>query len=117
WSAAQTLTGDLAITAGADPLVNIAFDASQPGLQGLTSGGQPVVISVSGNSISGTVNGQNVFTLTLDQNGHYVFTLNQPLDQGSADSLLKAGFTLTDSDGDKVSSTLSVAIGDGANPV
>ncbi|WP_458773222.1 T1SS-143 repeat domain-containing protein, partial [Aeromonas caviae] len=68
-------------------------------------------------SISGAVNGQNVFTLTLDQNGHYVFTLNQPLDQGSADSLLKAGFTLTDSDGDKVSSTLSVAIGDGANPV
>ncbi|WP_324055945.1 retention module-containing protein [Aeromonas caviae] len=117
WSAAQTLTGDLAITAGADPLVNIAFDASQPGLQGLTSGGQPVVISVSGNSISGAANGQNVFTLTLDQNGHYVFTLNQPLDQGSADSLLKAGFTLTDSDGDKVSSTLSVAIGDGANPV
>ncbi|MFM5652518.1 retention module-containing protein [Aeromonas caviae] len=117
WGAAQTLTGDLAITAGADPLVNIAFDASQPGLQGLTSGGQPVVISVSGNSISGTVNGQNVFTLTLDQNGHYVFTLNQPLDQGSADSLLKAGFTLIDSDGDKVSSTLSVAIGDGANPV
>ncbi len=117
WSAAQTLTGDLAITAGADPLVNIAFDASQPGLQGLTSGGQLVVISVSGNSISGAVNGQNVFTLTLDQNGHYVFTLNQPLDQGSADSLLKAGFTLTDSDGDTVSSTLSVAIGDGANPV
>ncbi len=117
WSSAQTLTGDLAITAGADPLVNIAFDASQPGLQGLTSGGQPVVITISGNSISGAVNGQNVFTLTLDQNGHYVFTLNQPLDQGSADSLLKAGFTLTDSDGDKVSSTLSVAIGDGANPV
>ncbi|MEB6606449.1 retention module-containing protein [Aeromonas sanarellii] len=117
WSAAQTLTGDLNITAGADPLVHIGFDASQPGLQGLTSGGQPVVIRVSGNSISGTVNGQNVFTLTLDQNGHYVFTLNQPLDQGSTDSLLKAGFTLTDSDGDKVSSTLTVAIGDGANPV
>ncbi|WOX46770.1 retention module-containing protein [Aeromonas sp. XH] len=117
WSAAQTLSGDLNITAGADPLVHIGFDASQPGLQGLTSGGAPVVISVSGNSISGTVNGQNVFTLTLDQNGHYVFTLNQPLDQGSVDSLLKAGFTFTDSDGDTVSSTLTVAIGDGANPV
>ncbi|MGE6288696.1 retention module-containing protein [Aeromonas media] len=117
WSTVQTLIGDLAITAGADPLVNIAFDASQPGLQGLTSGGAPVVISVSGNSISGTVNGQNVFTLALDQAGHYVFTLNQPLDQGAENSLLKAGFTLTDSDGDKVSSTLSVAIGDGANPV
>ncbi|MDW4563793.1 hypothetical protein, partial [Aeromonas rivipollensis] len=107
WSAAQTLSGDLNITAGSDPLANISFDASQPGLQGLTSGGQPVVISISGNSISGAVNGQNVFTLTLDQKGHYVFTLNQPLDQGSADSLIKAGFTLTDSDGDKVSSTLS----------
>ncbi|WP_461604852.1 retention module-containing protein [Aeromonas rivipollensis] len=117
WSAAQTLSGDLNITAGSDPLASISFDASQPGLQGLTSGGQPVVISISGNSISGAVNGQNVFTLTLDQKGHYVFTLNQPLDQGSADSLIKAGFTLTDSDGDKVSSSLSVAIGDGANPV
>ena len=61
-----------------------------------------MIITISGNSISGAVNGQNVFTLTLDQNGHYVFTPNQPLDQGSADSLLKAGFTLTDSDGDKV---------------
>ena len=79
WSTAQTLIGDLAITAGADPLVNIVFDASQPGLQGLTSGGAPVIISVSGNSISGSVNGQNVFTLALDQAGHYVFTLNQPL--------------------------------------
>ncbi|WP_461602170.1 retention module-containing protein [Aeromonas rivipollensis] len=117
WSAAQTLSGDLNITAGSDPLANISFDASQPGLQGLTSGGQPVVISISGNSISGAVNGQNVFTLTLDQRGHYVFTLNQPLDQGSADSRILAGFTLTDSDGDKVSSSLSVAIGDGANPV
>ncbi|WP_393935863.1 retention module-containing protein [Aeromonas rivipollensis] len=117
WSAAQTLSGDLNITAGSDPLANISFDASQPGLQGLTSGGQPVVISISGNSISGAVNGQNVFTLTLDPQGHYVFTLNQQLDQGSADSRLLAGFTLTDSDGDKVSSSLSVTIGDGANPV
>ncbi|MGE6197947.1 hypothetical protein ACLHZY_21080, partial [Aeromonas media] len=38
WSAAQTLSGDLNITAGSDPLANISFDASQPGLQGLTSG-------------------------------------------------------------------------------
>ena len=55
---------------------------ASPACRGLTSGGQPVVITISGNSISGAVNGQNVFTLTLDQNGHYVFTLNQPLDRG-----------------------------------
>ena len=90
WSAAQTLTGDLAITAGADPLVNIAFDASQPGLQGLTSGSQPVVITISGNSISGAVNGQNVFTLTLDQNGHYVF-YPEPAAGSSADSPAQGG--------------------------
>ncbi|MCF7717980.1 type I secretion C-terminal target domain-containing protein, partial [Aeromonas jandaei] len=60
--------------------------------------------------------GTLVFELTLGNDGKYSFTLHQPLDQGSADSLLKAGFTLLDSDGDKVSSTITVAVGDGANP-
>ena len=68
WSANPEPQRGSNITAGADPLVHIGFDASQPGLQGFTSGGAPVVISVSNNSISSTVNGQNVFTLTLDQN-------------------------------------------------
>lgn len=118
WSAAQTLSGDLDITAGADPLVNIAFDASQPGLQGLTSGKQSVAVTVADHLIEGrTPDGQLVFTLTLGNDGKYNFTLHQPLDQGSADSLLKAAFTLLDSDGDTVSSSLSVAIGDGDNPV
>ncbi|MCV3282490.1 hypothetical protein, partial [Aeromonas caviae] len=30
WSAAQTLSGSLNITAGTDPLAHIGFDASQP---------------------------------------------------------------------------------------
>ncbi|MEZ6965417.1 retention module-containing protein [Aeromonas sp. S9(2024)] len=118
WSAAQTLSGDLNITAGSDPLSSITFDASQPGLQGLTSGKQSVAVTVADHLIEGrTPDGQLVFTLTLGNDGKYNFTLHQPLDQGSADSLLKAAFTLTDSDGDTVSSSLSVAIGDGANPV
>ncbi|HEH9399754.1 TPA: retention module-containing protein [Aeromonas sobria] len=117
WQQGQTLNGDLAITAGSDPLASITFDASQPGLQGFTSGKQAVTITVADHLIEGrTPDGTRVFELTLGNDGKYSFTLHQPLDQGNADSLLKAGFTLLDSDGDKVSSTITVAVGDGANP-
>ncbi|MFM5859169.1 retention module-containing protein [Aeromonas veronii] len=117
WQQGQTLDGDLTITAGSDPLVSITFDANQPGLQGFTSGKQAVTITVADHLIEGrTPDGKLVFELTLGNDGKYSFTLHQPLDQGSADSLLKAGFTLLDSDGDKVSSTITVAVGDGANP-
>ncbi|MGU5542747.1 retention module-containing protein [Aeromonas veronii] len=117
WQQGQTLDGDLTITAGSDPLTSITFDANQPGLQGFTSGKQAVTIAVADHRIEGrTPDGKLVFELTLGNDGKYSFTLHQPLDQGSADSLLKAGFTLLDSDGDKVSSTITVAVGDGANP-
>lgn len=117
WQQGQTLNGDLTITAGSDPLASITFDANQPGLQGFTSGKQAVTITVADHLIEGrTPDGTLVFKLTLGNDGKYSFTLHQPLDQGSADSLLKAGFTLLDSDGDKVSSTITVAVGDGANP-
>ncbi|WDO00392.1 retention module-containing protein [Aeromonas allosaccharophila] len=117
WQQGQTLSGDLAITAGSDPLASITFDANQPDLQGFTSGKQAVTITVAEHRIEGhTPDGTLVFELTLGNDGKYSFTLHQPLDQGSADSLLKAGFTLLDSDGDKVSSTMTVAVGDGANP-
>ncbi|MFM5117610.1 retention module-containing protein [Aeromonas veronii] len=117
WQQGQTLNGDLAITAGSDPLASITFDANQPGLQGFTSGKQAVTITVADHLIEGrTPDGKLVFELTLGNDGKYSFTLHQPLDQSSADSLLKAGFTLLDSDGDKVSSTMTVAVGDGANP-
>ncbi|MGL6265392.1 retention module-containing protein [Aeromonas jandaei] len=117
WQQEQTLNGDLTITAGSDPLASISFDANQPGLQGFTSGKQAVTITVADHLIEGrTPDGTLVFELTLGNDGKYSFTLHQPLDQGSADSLLKAGFTLLDSDGDKVSSTITVAVGDGANP-
>ncbi|WP_429116973.1 retention module-containing protein [Aeromonas veronii] len=117
WQQGQTLDGDLTITAGSDPLASITFDANQPGLQGFTSGKQAVTIAVADHRIEGrTPDGKLVFELTLGNDGKYSFTLHQPLDQGSADSLLKAGFTLLDSDGDKVSSTITVAVGDGTNP-
>ncbi|TNI85892.1 hypothetical protein, partial [Aeromonas allosaccharophila] len=91
WQQGQTLNGDLAITAGSDPLVSITFDANQPGLQGFTSGKQAVTITVAEHLVEGrTPDGKLVFELTLGNDGKYSFTLHQPLDQGSADSLLKA---------------------------
>ncbi|HDZ8878192.1 TPA: retention module-containing protein [Aeromonas dhakensis] len=117
WQLGQTLGGELAITAGSDPLVSIVFDANQPGLQGFSSGQQSVTVTVADHLIEGrTPDGELVFTLTLGNDGKYSFTLHQPLDQGSADALLTAGLTLTDSDGDKVATTIRVAVGDGANP-
>ncbi|WP_421157751.1 retention module-containing protein [Aeromonas dhakensis] len=117
WQQGQTLGGELAITAGSDPLVSIVFDANQPGLQGFSSGQQSVTVTVADHLIEGrTPDGELVFTLTLGNDGKYSFTLHQPLDQGSADALLTAGLTLTDSDGDKVATTIRVAVGDGANP-
>ncbi|AYK17969.1 retention module-containing protein [Aeromonas veronii] len=117
WPQGQILDGDLTITAGSDPLASITFDANQPGLQGFTSGKQAVTITVADHRIEGrTPDGKLVFELTLGNDGKYSFTLHQPLDQGCADSLLKAGFTLLDSDGDRVSSTITVAVVDGANP-
>lgn len=117
WQLGQTLGGELAITAGSDPLVSIVFDVNQPGLQGLSSGQQSVTVTVADHLIEGrTPDGELVFTLTLGNDGKYSFTLPQPLDQGSADALLTAGLTLTDSDGDKVATTIRVAVGDGANP-
>ncbi|WP_390884592.1 T1SS-143 repeat domain-containing protein, partial [Aeromonas dhakensis] len=117
WQQGQTLSGDLAISAGSDPLASITFDANQPGLQGVTSGKQAVTITVADHRIEGrTPDGKLVFELTLGNDGKYSFTFHQPLDQGSADALLTAGLTLLDSDGDKVSSTITVAVGDGANP-
>ncbi|RQM88277.1 retention module-containing protein [Aeromonas dhakensis] len=117
WQQGQTLGGELAITAGSDPLVSIVFDANQPGLQGFSSGQQSVTVMVADHLIEGrTPDGELVFTLTLGNDGKYSFTLHQPLDQGSADALLTAGLTLTDSDGDKVATAIRVAVGDGANP-
>lgn len=117
WQQGQTLGGELAITAGSDPLVSIVFDVNQPGLQGLSSGQQSVTVMVADHLIEGrTPDGELVFTLALGNDGKYSFTLHQPLDQGCADALLTAGLTLTDSDDDKVATTITVVVGDGANP-
>ena len=72
----------------------------------LTSNGDPVVISLVGNTYTGTANGVTVFTMTVDAaTGDYTFTQTGPLDHANAADpndliTLQFGVTATDADGD-----------------
>ena len=72
----------------------------------LTSNGAPVVISLVGNTYTGTANGVTVFTLVVDAaTGDYTFTQTGPLDHANASDpndliTLQFGVTATDADGD-----------------
>ncbi len=89
----------------------------------LTSDGKPVVVTVNGLTITGTVEGQTVFTLTVTniQTGAYTFTQSGPLDhpdrnESGADDVLRLQFsyTVTDKDGDSVTGIGSIDIRDDA---
>ncbi len=47
----------------------------------LTSNGEPVVISQDGNMLTGTTNGETVFTVTINPDGTYKYEQNQGIDQ------------------------------------
>lgn len=65
--AGQTLDGQLPINVGSDRLVSLNFEANQPGLNGLTSGGQPTSYQVNGNQVTLLdAGGKTVLTVTLD---------------------------------------------------
>ncbi len=48
----------------------------------LTSNGVPVVITLVGNTYTGTANGQTVFDIEINDDGSYTFTQYDELDQG-----------------------------------
>ena len=83
----------------------------------LTSEGQPVVVTVTGNTYTGTSHGQTIFTLTIDPNGDYKFdlkgTLDHPVTTNPDDAInLTFGITATDTDGDRDTSTLTIVVKD-----
>ncbi len=97
------------------------------GLNRLTSLGRDVLTTLVGGVLVGYVGAEPptaldakgiVFTVLLSDNGSgsYLFTLVQPLDHaagdGENDLTLTFGYTATDSDGDKVSSTFTVTVQD-----
>jgi len=87
--------------------------------QPLTSGGQPVVVSQTSNGYEGTVNGQSVFELVVNNNGRYTYTQRAPLDHpdtNSADEAiwLKFGVVITDADGDTDTANIIIDVLDDA---
>jgi T1SS-143 domain-containing protein len=87
----------------------------------LTSDGEVVTINrISATELEGVAGGRVVFHLTLSDSasGSYTFELTDNIDHVGASQdgslTLSFGFTATDADGDAVSSSFAIAIGDDA---
>jgi len=84
-------SGDLwyTVSVGADENADHSrqgtFSLLQPGAAGvslpvLASNGDPVVYNVTGNTLTATADGRDIFTLVLQSNGHWDFTLQGQID-------------------------------------
>ncbi len=119
----NVLTGNFFADYGADDVggdiypgnANGQVDFSVVGNYPLTVNGDPVLVSIVGDSYVGTVNGQNVFTLEINENGTYTFTLNQGLDhpdptQPNEALALRFGTAIQDGDGDTDTARITITI-------
>ncbi len=118
--------GNFTTTQGSDGVVSYRLDSLTDAVAGITSGGVAVTLSESvdanGNyTYTATAGGEPVFTLLLNQDGSYRFTLQGSLDHALNSDELLVNFTVvaTDFDGDTASITLPVTIYDDKpiNPV
>ena len=85
----------------------------------LTSHGQPVTVSLAGDTYTGTANGATVFTLHINTDGSYTFDLQGTLDHADGSNPndvinLNFGVKATDSDGDSATATLTIKVLDDA---
>ncbi|TVQ82805.1 MAG: VWA domain-containing protein [Micavibrio sp.] len=81
----------------------------------LTSGGVPVDITLDGNTYVGTAGGETIFTLILQPDGNYTFTLYGTLDHPDTTDpndaiVIDFGITATGSDGGTDSAFIHVTI-------
>jgi T1SS-143 domain-containing protein len=106
-------SGTLTYSYGGDGAGNIKLVG---GPAGLTSGGVPVLVTVTDGVVTGTANGVTVFTLTLNQaTGAWSYQQLAPLDHADINNpndVLNLGFTVrvTDYDGDFVDTPINVAV-------
>ncbi|WP_222859932.1 T1SS-143 repeat domain-containing protein, partial [Vibrio mimicus] len=81
-----TMTGQFEMVQGADRVSSFALDSSINPVQGLTSNGVAVTLSApvddgNGNlTYTASAGGTTVFTLVLNTDGSYSFTLSAPVD-------------------------------------
>ncbi len=109
--------GNFTTTQGSDGVVSYRLDSLTDAVAGITSGGVAVTLSESvdanGNyTYTATAGGEPVFTLLLNQDGSYRFTLQGSLDHAVNSDELSLNFTVvaTDFDGDTASVVLPVTI-------
>ncbi len=132
----QTVNGTFGFTPGSDggKIVAVQLSNSLNMVEGtqngshvdLTSDGKPVVVTVSGLTVTGSVDGHPVFVLTVTNpsTGAFTFTQSGPLDhpdkgEAGADDTLRLlfNYTVTDKDGDSVTGTGAIDINDDAPSV
>lgn len=85
----------------------------------LTSKGEPVSVTLNNNIFTGTAGGRTVFTMTINPDQTYTFTLNDTLDHADTSNpndviTLDFGITATDSDGDMDMGYVTIDVSDDA---
>ncbi|EJG1532691.1 retention module-containing protein [Vibrio parahaemolyticus] len=116
---ALSINGQFATTQGSDGVVSYQLDASADPVAGLTSQGVAVTMTETANpdgsfTYQATAGGNVVFTLIVNVDGSYNFTLEGPIDHanGSDDLTLNFPIIATDFDGDTSSAVIPVTIFD-----
>ena len=121
-----TVTGSVSTDYGTDgpgavrPTGTSSFSSNGSKLAGaLTSQGQTISVTLTGDTYIGTAGGRTVFTLKINTNGTYEFKLFDSLDHANASNPndvinLVFGVTGTDADGDTDGGTITIAVADDA---
>ncbi|EPW6957564.1 retention module-containing protein [Vibrio parahaemolyticus] len=114
-----SVDGKFTTTEGSDRVVSYQLDASTNPIDGLTSHGEAVELVETANAdgsftYTAAANGNSVFTLVVNTDGSYNFTLEGPIDHASGSDALTLSFpiTATDFDGDTSTMVLPVTIQD-----
>lgn len=110
--------GDLTIKS-ADNIVSYRLDLSTDPINGVTSQGKAIILSESVDvngvvTYTASTSDNEVFILTLFQDGRYIFELKTAIDHDANSNSKQMDFTVeaTDIDGDKDSIILPITIGD-----
>uniref|UniRef100_UPI001D03D18D retention module-containing protein n=1 Tax=Vibrio diabolicus TaxID=50719 RepID=UPI001D03D18D len=114
-----SIDGSFTTTQGSDRVVSYQLDTSATPVDGLTSQGVAVTLTETANAdgsftYEATAGGNPVFTLTVDTDGSYNFTLEGPIDHAVDSDELTLNFPIiaTDFDGDTVTESIPVTIVD-----
>ncbi|MCX2790481.1 retention module-containing protein [Vibrio sp. Sgm 5] len=114
-----SIDGNFTTTQGSDRVVSYQLDASATPVAGLTSQGVAVTLTETANgdgsfTYEATAGSEAVFTLTVNTDGSYNFTLEGPIDQAVDSDELTLNFPIiaTDFDGDTTNATIPVTIVD-----